>query len=270
MSVTEIQLHEVTLKVWGGNIEMHVKRGGSGSPIVYLHGAGGPDWDAFLDDLTASHAVYALEHPGTGDGDLNAIYEVESLSDLVLIYEETIRALELGAAPICIGQSMGGMLAAELAATFPDLFSKLVLLAPAGLWREDLAPREWLTSPPEQMPQRLFLDPAKPEARAFFALPDDPDEALASQIGTIWALGCVGKFGWPIPEKGLCNRLHRVTTPTLVIWGDSDDIMPVGYAGDFGKAISDSRVEIVPESGHLVQVEQRQKVLDLVAEFARA
>lgn len=267
MSVTTLELEDRVVPAWGGSLDMHVKVAGSGPPIVYLHAAGGPDWDAFLDRLATRHTVYAPEHPGTGDGDPDAIEMVEDLWDLVLIYEEVIRALEFASPPVCIGQSLGGMLAAELAASFPDLFSKLVLLAPAGLWREDLAPREWLSSPPEELPQRLFRDPSSPEAQAFFAVPDDPAAALEAQVRAIWAMGCMGKFAWPIPDRGLDRRLHRVAAPTLVVWGDRDDILPAGYAADWKDAIADSTVAIVPDSGHVVQVEQREKVLQLVSDF---
>ena len=46
----------------------------------------------------------------------------------------------------------------------------------------------------------------------------------------VWARGCTGKFVWPIPEKGLRTRLHRVTAPTLIVWGADDALIPVGYA----------------------------------------
>jgi pimeloyl-ACP methyl ester carboxylesterase len=270
MSITKLQLEDHVVSVWGGEIQIHVKSAGSGPPVVYLHGAGGPDWDGFLDDLSATHTIYAVEHPGTGDNDPDSIQKVDALADLVLVYEEVVRALGLGERPACIGQSMGGMVAAELAATFPDLFARLILLAPAGLWREESAPREWFTSPPEEMATRLFLDPTSPAVGEFFALPEDPEAALDAQVRMIWAIGCTSKFAWPIPEKGLKNRLHRVAVPTLVIWGEDDDVMPSGYAPDWVGAIADCRAEVVAESGHLVQVEQRSRVLDLVTGFCRS
>jgi pimeloyl-ACP methyl ester carboxylesterase len=271
VSVTrQHELTDTVHDVWNGRLGMHVKHAGTGPPLIYLHPAGGPKWDGFLDDLAAAHTVFAPEHPGTSAGDPDAIDQVDELWDLVLIYEETIRALELGEPAVLVGQSIGGMLAAELAASFPALFSKLVLLAPAGLWRDDAPPRAWLNSPPDEMAGRLFADQSRPEVRAFLTPPEDPDEALEQQITAIWSVGCTGKFMWPIPDRGLRKRLHRITIPTLVIWGEQDDVMPSVYAEEFGNAIAGCVVEVIPASGHVVQVEQRDVVSRMVTDFVGA
>jgi pimeloyl-ACP methyl ester carboxylesterase len=52
---------------------------------------------------------------------------------------------------------------------------------------------------------------------------------------------------WPVPDRGLSKRLHRVTAPTLVIWGEDDALIPVHYAREFGRLISSSRVEVIPD-----------------------
>lgn len=267
MTSINTHLEDSVHEVWGGRLQMHVKHAGSGEPVIYLHAAAGPTWDAFLEQLATRHAVYAPEHPGTSAGDAGAIDEVRDLWELVLVYEEVIRSLGLTTPPVCIGSSVGGMLAAELAASFPDLFSKLVLFAPAGLWRDDIAPHDWLTSPPEEMVGRLFLDPTRPQVQDYLSMPGD---ALDRRVATIWAMGCTGKFLWPLPDRGLRRRLHRITIPTLIVWGSDDDITPTAYATDFGEAIAESTVEVVADSGHIVQVEQLDTVARLVAAFIDA
>lgn len=86
------------------------------------------DWEK----LAASYTIHAPMVPGTAPGRPDEISKVDDLWDLVLVYEETIRALDVRGAPV-IGQSFGGMLARELAAHVPSLFSKLVLLDPIGV-----------------------------------------------------------------------------------------------------------------------------------------
>ena len=83
-------------------------------------------------------------------------------------------------------------------------------------------------------------------------------------------LGCTGKFVWPIPEKGLHKRLHRVTAPTLIVWGEEDALVPAAYAKEFGMAMAGSRVEIVPDAGHIPQAEQMETTLELVRDFLSA
>ena len=126
-----------TIPIRHCDFEAKVRVGGSGPPLVYLHAAGGPIWDPFIEWLTESFTVYAPHHPGTGETARDAIYKVESLWDLVLIYDEIFDALNLRSVPV-VGTSFGGMMACELAAHRPDRVSKLILLDPIGLWREDI------------------------------------------------------------------------------------------------------------------------------------
>jgi pimeloyl-ACP methyl ester carboxylesterase len=83
----------------------------------------------------------------------------------------------------------------------------------------------------------------------------------------VWALGCTGKFFWPIADHGLAGRLHRVTAPTLVVWGREDALVPVVYADEFAKRIRHSRVVLIDKAGHIPQMEQTEPTLAAVEEF---
>ncbi len=85
--------------------------------------------------------------------------------------------------------------------------------------------------------------------------------------GLAWAIGCTSKFVWPIPDKGLAKRIHRIVAPTLVIWGKQDALVSVAYAAEFGRLIAGSRVEIIDECGHIPQLEQPDRTMSLVSEF---
>lgn len=261
---------ERAVEIWGGRLTIRFRTLGAGPPLVYLHPAAGLHFDPFLEALGADWTVFAPEHPGTSEGDAEAIHLVDGLWDLVLIYEEAIRALDLDGPVVAIGQSFGGMMAAELAAHRPELFERLVLLAPIGLWREDLPIVNWIMTPPEELPALLFKDPGCPAAQAMFTPPEDPGEALAATAGLIWALGCTGKFVWPIPDRGLSKRLHRVRAPALIVWGADDALIPSDYAAEFGARIAGSRVEILADCGHIPQLEQGAATLEMVREFLAA
>jgi len=269
MTMPIVEIRERAVVVWGSRLKLRFKTAGSGAPLVYFHPAGGLVFDPFLGALSADYTIYAPEVPGTSAGDANAIHQVDGLWDLVLIYEEAIRQLDLPSAPIAIGQSFGGMMAAEMAAHVPSLFKKVVLLDPIGLWRDDLPITNWMTTPPPALPSLLFKNPECPAAKAMFTPPDDPELAVAVTAGLVWALGCTGKFVWPLADKGLRKRLHRVTAPTLVVWGEDDRLIPAAYAREFGDAIEGSRVEIIPDCGHIPQMEQGETTLELVREFLR-
>jgi pimeloyl-ACP methyl ester carboxylesterase len=255
-----------TVEAWGGRLSLRFQVAGSGPALVYLHGARGMYWDELLRRLSDRFTVYAPMFPGTDPGDTMSIHQVDDIFDVVLAYEGALRALGLHGVPV-IGPSFGGMLAAELAAGFPDLFSRVILLGPAGLWSAS-APwsLDFLSAPPESVPGLLFKDPDAPGAQEMFA-PPSPERALDVAVNTIWALGCVAKFLWPLPDRGLSKRLHRISAPTLILWGEDDALIPVHYAHEYGRLIPHSRVEVIPDCGHVAQAEKPDATTALVKEF---
>lgn len=257
---------EEAVSVWNGKLTIRAKIAGAGPPLVYLHPANGLRWDLFLSHLAQSHTVYAIEFPGTSAGDPYAIHLIDSLADMVLAYEEVLRSLGLER-PVLVGQSFGGMLAAELASTFPTIASKIVLLSPLGLWREDLPIARWLEAAPEEMATLLFHDPAGAAAQSMLALPEDPDIAAAAIAAQTWATGATAKFCWPIPDRGLRGRIHRVSAPVLVVWGKEDSLVPVGYADEWANEISDAQVAVIDTCGHIAQVEKLDETIEKVDAF---
>lgn len=258
-----------TVAVRHCDFEAKVTVAGAGPPVVYLHGAGGPSWDPFLDALAEHHTVYAPHHPGTGATARDAIHRVRSLWDLVLVYDELLDGLGLGRVPL-VGASFGGMVACEIAAHRREAITGLVLLDAIGLWRDDAPVAQYMTMMPDELAATLFHDPGGAAASAALALPADPDERAVAMADGVWAMGATGKFVWPIPDRGLARRLHRVSAPALIVWGAEDRLVSAVYAQEFAERISDARVEIVPGAGHLPQLERTDLVAPLVLGFLAA
>ena len=240
----------------------------SGPPLVFFHGAMGLVWDPFLDALAETHTVYAPEHPGTTPGDPDAIKSLDDLWDLVLYYDEIFDQLGLDS-PAIVGHSFGGMVAAEVAATMSHRIGRLVLISPLGLWRDDAPILNWMSVPQETMAKAVFYDPEGPIAQQALALPEDPEAQIDAQVHFIWTQGCIGKFIWPVPDKGLKKRIHRIQAPTLVIWGQQDGLISSIYAQEFTSRISDARAEIIDQASHVPHIEQLAKVSRLVQEFLK-
>ncbi len=258
-----------TISIKHCNFEAKVKTAGSGPPLVYLHAAGGPIWDPFVEGLCGRYTVYAPHHPGTGETARDSIYAVESLWDLLLIYEELFDALGLGAVPV-IGTSFGGMMACEFAAHRPERVSKMVLLDPVGLWRDDAPVAPYMLMPPDKLVATLYKHLDSPPVQAALKMPDDPKQVAVITADLVWALGATGKFVWPIPDKGLKKRLHRVKAPTLIVWGEDDALISVVYAKEFAARIPGARVEIIEDCGHVPQVERLDVLEPLVRKFLDA
>ena len=263
MSVDQVDL---AIPAYGGALDIHVTRLGAGPALVYFHPADGFNVDPVVLDLAERYTVYAPHFPGTAPGDPYAIHAVRSLWEVVLAYQEVFSALDLER-PVAIGQSFGGMMAAELAATFPGIFERMVLLDPIGLWNDDYPVVTWTAASPADMPGLLFHDPQTPDALALLAIPDDQEEMIESLSRADWSIGCTARFIWPIPDKGLARRLHRITTPTLVVWGENDRLCPVAYADDFVAGIPHSSKVIIPQCGHIPQVERRLELHAAIAPF---
>lgn len=261
-----VATQERTVSVWRDTMQPRVKVAGSGPPVVYFHGATGLQWDGFLDALAESFTVYAPEHPGTTPGDPDGIKSLDNLWDLVLYYYELFDRLGLEA-PAVVGHSFGGMVAAEVAATNPDRVSKLVLIDPVGLWRDDSPVKNWMVMLPDDLAQVVFADPTGAVAQQTFAVPQDPEAQIEAQIQMTWSLACTGKFVWPIPDKGLKKRLHRIEASTLIIWGNEDRLIAPIYAQEFADRIPNARVELIDGAGHLPQLEQQGAVLPLIRDF---
>jgi pimeloyl-ACP methyl ester carboxylesterase len=258
---------ERRVRLWQGKIETQIDVIGDGPPLVFLHGPWGlRSHRDFLDHLACNYLVFAPRHPGTSSGDPDAIHQLDELWDLVVYYGELFDRLGLRA-PALIGHSFGRMVACEIAATMPERASKLVLIDPLGLWRDDLPVKNWMILSEDQRSQTLFADQRGAAAGRFLELPSETGARIEAQASFIWSQACTGKFVWPIPDRGLKKRIHRIVVPTLVVWGAADNVIAPAYAEEFAHRIPDARVELIDHAGHLPHLEQPHKVAQLVSDF---
>ena len=201
---------EQTIAVWDGGVRMRVLSAGAGLALVFLHGPWGLAWDSFLDDLARSFTVYAPEHPGTTPEAHDDIYRLDGLWDLILCHDELLTALKIEEA-VVVGHSFGGMVACELAAAYPRRVSRLTLIDPIGLWRDTDPIVNWVKLSPAELPNYIFRNPAVEAAQQLLGPSEPPDAAIAARVRLMWAMGATSKFIWPIPDKGLKNRIHSPT-----------------------------------------------------------
>jgi pimeloyl-ACP methyl ester carboxylesterase len=256
------------IRLWQDRVETEVEIAGRGPPLVYLHGPWGLNPDrAFVERLAGTRTVYAPRHPGTTPGDPNGVHAFSDWLDLLVYYGELLDRLQLHGPTTFVGHSFGGLVAAELAATSPKSVSKLALIDPIGLWRDDLPVKNWMVLSDTERRPSLFADPKGEAAQQFFAVPIDPGERVEVLAQFVWSQACTGKFVWPVPDRGLKRRIHRIAAPTLIVWGDTDRIIAPGYAKEFAKRIAGARVQMIAKAGHLPQLEQPETVAKAVLDF---
>ncbi len=94
---------------------------------------------------------------------------------------------------------------------------------------------------------------------------DDPEFLSEFLIISARRLGMAGKLLFPIPDRGLSRRLHRIKAKTLILWGENDKLIRPVYGDTFKAAIGNSKLQILPEAGHLVTQEKPKQVVDAIA-----
>ncbi len=249
------------------HVPVHYYEGGRGQPLVFLHGAGGLDLDqGFLAALAEKYYVYAPLMPGYGASEECA--ELRDMLDFTLHTWDVVAALGLND-PILVGFSMGGMIASEMAAVAPGEVSRLALIAPAGLWLDDHPIPDIFSLLPYQLPSYLFRD-ADAGAKILSAGADmrDPKFLQAFLVQAARQLGAAGKIMFPIPDRGLASRLYRIKAKTILIWGESDKLIPPVYAQAFQRGIAAAEIVLIPEAGHVVAFEKPKDVIGAIARLA--
>jgi pimeloyl-ACP methyl ester carboxylesterase len=244
----------------------HVLEGGSGAPVVFLHGAGGLLGDnAFLDGLARRYHVFAPEWPGYGES--TGEHLLEDMLDFTLHGWDLVEALGLRQ-PHLVGHSMGGMIAAEMACIAPHDAGKLVLASAAGLWIDEQPIPDIFAMLPFQLAAALFHDPIKGQALLTGGADLSDMEALKTfYLSTQRRLAMAGKILFPIPNRRLSKRLYRLTAPTLVLWGASDQLMPPPYAERWKALIPHARVQMIEQAGHMLPYEQPDAFVEAVTAF---
>jgi pimeloyl-ACP methyl ester carboxylesterase len=237
--------------------------GGTGPDLVYLHGAGGVTaQDPFLVALAEKHHVYAPLIPGYGDSE--EAPEIRDMLDFTLHTWDVVEALGLKD-PILVGHSMGGMIAAEMAALAPNDVSRLALICPAGLWDDDHPIADIFSLLPFEMPQVLFHDAVAGAAMLTAGRNvEDPNFLQTYLVTNARQLGMAGRILFPIPERGLAQRLYRIKAKTVIVRGYSDRLVPPFYAHGFKKGVAGAELVSIPEAGHMVIVEKTSAVVEAI------
>jgi pimeloyl-ACP methyl ester carboxylesterase len=122
----------------------------------------------------------------------------------------------------------------------------------------------------------LFHDTSCPAAQQMLgvgALLSDKDDRTEAQVEFLLSLArgfrTAAKFLFPIPERGLERRLHRITAPTLVVWGEEDRLVQPLYGRIFAARIPNATLKTIPDAGHAIGAEQPRAYGDLVTGFGR-
>jgi pimeloyl-ACP methyl ester carboxylesterase len=235
--------------------KVHLRRGGKGEPLLFLHGASGaPVVMPFMEKLAQRFDVLVPEHPGYGKSDEPEW--LENIHDVAYFYLDFLKQLNLRNVTI-VGSSMGGWMAMEIAVRDTSRLKSLVLVSPAGIAAPGARPADIFLMPPEVLVRNLFVDQKLAEAR--LAAPEDVDVALKNRHTT-------ARLAWEprLHDPFLPKWLHRIDVPVKIIWGREDRILPVGISKELKRLMPGAELHVMDNVGHLPHAERVDEFVDIV------
>lgn len=247
-------------------VPLAVVEQGHGRPIVVLHGEIGLEPDSpFLSELSQSGRVIAPFHPGFGHApDVDSV-DIDTVDDLAYLYLDLMAHFDLREV-ILIGCSLGGWIAAEIATKCVDRLSQLILVAPTGIKVGDREARDIpdiFALHPDEVVNLQYHDPTQGMVD-YTSLSDEALTAIARNREA------TALYVWQpyFHNPKLRQRLHRITLPTLLLWGASDRfLMPDYYGGAYRDAIPGATLSMIEQAGHWPHLEQPEAVCKQVRLF---
>jgi pimeloyl-ACP methyl ester carboxylesterase len=245
-------------------VRTHLMRGGRGRPVLVLH----PEfaariWAPYHDALAAQFQVIAPDHPGFGDSDRPTW--LESVDDLVLHYVDLLDALEVERVSL-VGTSLGGWIALALALSRPHRVDRMVLAAPAGIRVDGVDRYDYFANPFEETLRRLFHEPS----RAAQLLPTEFGAEVV--VHAYREFTTLARLSWNpyLYDPKLQERLPRLRTPTLLVWGADDAVLAPAHGAALAALIPAATLKQIPACGHLPPLERADSFAALTLEFLTA
>jgi pimeloyl-ACP methyl ester carboxylesterase len=262
---------EDTTGVDGINVCYAVRGKGENLLLVHGNGIGRPAWDNLVLDLSKYYTVYTLDLPGFGCSDMPDIpYNVPFYAEYL---NKLMHQMKLEKSAVA-GISMGGAVAATLAASHPDKVSKLILIAPGGLTPpqgEFVKPSRfmdanfWLLSHNKDLFRRSLEDLFYDKSKIPPALVDEIWERMKSpehRRALLRNAQYLAKIDMAFP-----GQLGSIVAPTLIVWGREDAIIPVSDAERFAGLIPHADVLTLSRCGHAVTLEKPESLCDAILSF---
>jgi pyruvate dehydrogenase E2 component (dihydrolipoamide acetyltransferase) len=259
----------------GREINALVAGPGNGPKIVFLHGLGGSQstWQVALGDLVERYRVAAIDLPGHGASaksePASTDYSVEGLAAAIA---EAIVTLNAGPA-IVAGHSLGGAIALQIALSKPELVQGVVLINSAGLGDEIGAElTELMSGGPGKETARGLLELFYKDQR--LVLDRGIDEMAETQVAEgAWAAQQAvanGAFSGSSQQIEVRGKLADIKQPVMIVWGAKDRVIPLAHAVDALQSLPDATLRVLPNVGHVPQVEDAPAVATAIDRFAKS
>jgi pimeloyl-ACP methyl ester carboxylesterase len=257
-------------------LNVHYRIVGTGKPVVLLHGTGASlhTWEEFADNLKDSFQLISLDLPAFGltGGRADHDYSMAMYTSFLKKFTEKLNLTTFDLA----GNSLGGRIAWEFAATYPEQVRRLVLIDAAGYPTGKPMPQVFrLARNPFMEPilrhitPRFFIKKNLVEVYDNDALISDAlvDRVFEMSLREGNRQAFIDRANLPLDNT--FDRIKTISDSTLIIWGEKDPWSPVSCADLFHKDLKNSQVAIVKNCGHLPMEERAVETAGLVRAFLR-
>jgi pimeloyl-ACP methyl ester carboxylesterase len=217
---------------------------GSTPPLVYFHGGGTFHGFEWARQLAGEFRIFCPQHPNFGE---SADAPFDSIGDYVSHYELLFPALGLDTFHLT-GASMGGHMAARYAAANPHDIEKLVLVSAAGLKSTRAVMPDFSKVAPADLPKMFVADPAWIERY----WPSNPSPEWAALRARESAAAFASREDPDATDRALRQGLKDFDRPTMLLWGEADRIVPLGFAKDWQDVLPKAQLEVIPGGSHLL------------------
>jgi pimeloyl-ACP methyl ester carboxylesterase len=251
--------------VEAADVRVQLRRGGQGAPLLVLHSElGVPGWLQAYDALAEHFTVYVPSLPGFGrSARPDWIISVRDLAAWVAWF---VRERQLPQPMHVIGCSMGAWVAAEIATVNAAIFNKMVLVAPAGLKPENGEIWDYFANSPKGAFTQAFYNPVQaPEYEQYYGKMWTPEEEEEIEINREMAARLLWK---PYMRSHTLRALLRgIATPTLLVWGREDAIIPFNTCQLYQRAIKGAIARVLDQCGHMPEMEKPAEFVNVVLDF---
>ncbi len=246
-----------------GKVDLTVTEVGAGRPFLLLHGGAGPRSFIGFGELLARKRpalVITPTHPG-----FNGTPRPEGLTSIVGLartYAALLDELQIFDVTV-VGNSIGGWIAAELALLDTGRIGGVVLVDGVGLEviGHPIADTSKLSI--EEVSRLSYHDPERFRID-LSTLPPEQRKVVAANHATL----TVFSGQPPGVDPSLRERLQNIDIPSLVLWGESDRVVDPDYGRAYAAAIPNAKFQLLPNTGHLPQIETPDKLLEAIWEFS--
>jgi pimeloyl-ACP methyl ester carboxylesterase len=256
--LSDRNLVETSVEVLGETVS--VWKQGAGEPLVVLHDdLGRGEWSGFLEELAARFSVVAPAMPGFPPSSVPEW--MRSVPQLASMMHQVLEKAGVGQCPV-VGLGFGAWVAAEMQVQCSSRFSRMVLSGPMGLkpTSGEIVDRFLFTE--ESWVEMGFADPEK-----YVTTFGDPDEEVLLK----WegAREMTTRVAWKpyMFDRALPHLLAGVSTPTLVVWGEGDVIVPRSCVERYVEVLANATLRTVADGGHRLELECPSELAGLVTDF---